>query len=103
MKHRWVTRTGERCVKTWSACGRVLSRGACTWKGCDVVACAPACAKPAVKVVKSETPDRVCLNHWWPTRLSVDTAHDGMPCRWEWEDRRECWCRDGDKVAFKKC
>lgn len=24
--------TGERCVGTWSACGRVLSRGRCAWK-----------------------------------------------------------------------
>lgn len=103
MKTRWVTATGERCVKTWSACGRVLLRGKCTWKGCDVVKCAPPCPKPRAKTMKSQTYNRVCMEHWWPTRLSVDTSHDGMTCRWAWTDRRECWCRDGVKVAFKKC
>jgi len=43
MKTRYVRRGSERCVKAWWACGKWLSRGVCTWKGCDVVRCQPPC------------------------------------------------------------
>ncbi|OSX71205.1 hypothetical protein BU14_0577s0005 [Porphyra umbilicalis] len=103
MKTRYVRRGGERCVKTWSACGKRLSRGVCTWKGCDVVRCQPPCAKPAAKTMRSQSAGRVCVDHWWPATLSVDTSKDGMDCKWGWKDVKVCHCRDGNKPVWKRC
>jgi len=104
MKTRWVKATGERCVKTWSACGKKISWGKCTWKGCDRVRCKPACPKPAPKTMKLKTPTRVCIDNWWPTKLSVDNTNDGQSCKWTWGDHKECYCKvSATSAEWKKC
>lgn len=103
MKTRYVRRGGERCVKTWSACGTRLSGGVCSWEGCDALDCKAPCAKPAPKTMRTQTRGRVCVEHWWPTVLSVDKSTDAMRCTWAWKDAKTCWCADGASPTWKQC
>lgn len=103
MKTRYVKAGGERCVKTWSACGKVLRRGVCSWKGCDVLACKPPCKKPAAKTMKRGSATKTCVSHWWPATLSVDNSNDGQACQWVWKDVETCHCKDGNNPVWKKC
>lgn len=103
MKTRWVKATGERCTKTWKACGKKMSWGKCTWKGCDYVKCLPPCPKPMAKTMRIDTPTRVCVDNWWPTKLSVDKRDDLMHCKWAWADHKQCYCKDGNNATWKKC
>lgn len=102
MKTRYVKKDGQRCVKTWKACGKTVKGGVCTWKGCDVLKCNPPCPKPMAKTMKRGTATKSCVSHWWPESLKVDLSSDGMACKWAWKDVEECYCDTGSP-KWTKC
>lgn len=103
MKTRYVKKNGERCVKTWTTCGKKFSGGKCTWKGCDIIKCLPPCPKPMAKTMRTKTADMTCVDNWWPATLTVDTSKDGMDCSWAWKDIKICHCRVGKTGKYVKC
>jgi len=98
MKKRYVKKNGERCVTRWYACGKKIEHGKCTWRGCDVVSCKLPCPpKPMPKTMRTKTPGKVCVSHWWAAKLTIDNSTDAQKCEWQWKDVEKCTCDTGAK------